>query len=91
MTKTMPIIEVRKYITTLPEQFEKEEDLGVVAVTRRGKPVLALMPWDHYEALTETLEILGDDELMAQLRKSISELNSGEAIPWENVRQEMGG
>jgi len=28
------------------------------------------MPWELYEALKETLEILGDEALMVQLRES---------------------
>jgi len=89
MTRTMPIIEARKKLTTLPEQFEEESDTGAVIVTRRGKPVLAIMPWDLYEAVVETLEILGDEELMVALRQSIQEAAQGELIPWETVKAEM--
>ena len=33
---------------------------GVVSVRRCGKPVLAIMNWDDYEGLMETLEIVKD-------------------------------
>ncbi|MSS73409.1 MAG: type II toxin-antitoxin system Phd/YefM family antitoxin [Candidatus Latescibacteria bacterium] len=90
MNRTMPIIEARKKLTTLPEQLEKDPKTRVVAVTRRGKPVLAVMPWELYEAIVETLEIVGDEELMAALRKSIQEAEEGKGIPWETVKAEMG-
>ncbi len=85
MPKSLSIIEARKKLTNIPELFEQEADLDVVAVTRRGKPVMAIMPWELYEALEETLEILGDEALMMQLRDSIGELKAGQLIPWEEA------
>lgn len=90
MTRTMPIIEARKRLTTLPEQFEKDPNAGAVAVTRRGKPVLAIMPYELYESIVETLEIMGDEELMAALRQSIKEADAGKGIPWEQAKKELG-
>jgi len=59
-------------------------------VTRRGKPVLAVMPWELYDAIAETLEVMGDNELRAQLRQSIEEMEKGEAIPWDKAKLELG-
>jgi prevent-host-death family protein len=85
MPKSLSIIEARKKLTNIPELFEQEADLDVVAITRRGRPVMAIMSWDLYEALEETLEILGDEALMMQLRESIAELKAGQLIPWEEI------
>ena len=60
MPKDISITEARQEITALPERLAKEP--GAVAVTRRGKPVLAIMPWDLYESIIETLEILPYDQ-----------------------------
>jgi len=60
--------------------------LPVPAVTRRGKPVLAIMTWEDYQAILETLEVLGDDEAMDQLRRSIREVKEGKAIPWKEAK-----
>jgi len=90
MTRTMPIVEARNKLTTLPEEFAREPEVGAVAVTRRGKPVLAVMPWALYEALVETLEILGDADLMAALRQSIKEAMEGKTIPWEDAKADLG-
>jgi PHD/YefM family antitoxin component YafN of YafNO toxin-antitoxin module len=86
----MGMIEARRHLTTLPEEFEREPELGTVAVTRRGKPVLAVMPWELYEAIIETLEIMGDEEQMNALRLGIKELEDGKLIPWEDVKAELG-
>lgn len=78
--KTIPIIQARKRLTSLPEEFEKEPQTGAVAVTRRGKPVLAVMSWDLYEAISETLEIMGDQKLMNALAKSVKDIESGKTL-----------
>jgi len=83
----MSIIEVRRKLTSLPENFEREKELDVVEVTRRGKPVLAVMPWEFYETITETLEIMSDEILLEKLRQSIAELKEGKAIPWPDARR----
>ncbi len=88
MLKDIPITEARHELTSLPERFAKEP--GAVAVTRRGKPVLAIMPWELYESLVETLEIMGDKDLMASLRKSIKEAEAGKMIPWDQVKKDLG-
>jgi prevent-host-death family protein len=88
MHKDIPITQARHQITSLPDLLAKEP--GAVAVTRRGKPVLAVMPWELYESIVETLEIMGDKDLMATLRKSIKEVEHGKTIPWETVKAKLG-
>ena len=87
MLKDIPITAARHELTSLPKRLAKEP--GAVAVTRRGKPVLAIMPWELYESLVETLEIMGDEEFMAALRKSIKEAEEGKTIPWEQVKKDL--
>ena len=60
-----------------------------MVVTRRRKPVLAILPWELYEGLLETLEIMADPELMAELRKSLEQADRGETIPWEQIEAEL--
>ena len=89
MTRMLPISEARKQLTRLPKLFEQEPELGAVAVTRRGQPVLAVMPWELYESMVQTLDIMADDELRAALRRSIREATEGKTIPWEVVKAEL--
>jgi antitoxin YefM len=89
MKRTMPIIEARQKLTTLPEAFAEDPEMQAVAITRRGQPVLAVMPWELYEALVETLDVLGDEELMQDLRHSLREAEEGQLIPWETVKEEL--
>ena len=89
MPKTLSMVEARKQLTSLPEEFEKDEFPDAVAVTRRGKPVLAVMPWELYETITETLEVMADEELTSVLKESIAQYGLGEAIPWEKAKEDL--
>ena len=88
MMKDIPITEARHELTSLPERLAAKP--GAVAVTRRGKPVLAIMPWELYESIVETLEIMGDKDLMAAVRQGIKEIEEGKTIPWEQVKKDLG-
>ena len=90
MTHSMPIIEARNKLTSLPERLQREPEAGALAVTRRGKPVLAVMSWELYESIVETLEILGDEKMMAALRQGIREAAEGKHIPWEKAKRKLG-
>jgi antitoxin YefM len=87
MLKDIPITEARHEITSLPERLAKAP--GAVAVTRRGKPVLAIMPWDLYESIIETLEILGDQNLMVALRQGIKEIEEGKTYSMDEIEREI--
>ena len=85
--KDIPITAARHELTSLPRRFAKEP--GTVTVTRRGKPVLAIMSWELYESLMETLEIMGDKEFMTKLRRGIQEMKEDKGIPWDEVKKEL--
>ena len=85
--KDLPITEAREALTSLPDKLHTMHES--VTVTRRGKPVLAILPWEEYEALTETLEVMADTSLMAELRQSIKEAKQGKLIPWEQVKRKL--
>lgn len=87
MTVEMPITEARHRLTMLPRKLEHDHD--TVAVTVRGKPVLAVLPWDLYESIVETLEIMGDPELLASLRQSIREAKAGKLASWDFVKKRL--
>jgi antitoxin YefM len=82
------ISEIREEITRLPEHFAQDPE--AITVTRHGKPVMAILPWDLYESLIETLEVMSDTELMAAFRQSVQELAEGKGRPWEEVKKDLG-
>ena len=91
----LSISEAQKELTRLPEQFEEGPE--AVTVTRYGKPVMAILPYNTYkslleaiEALQETIEILQDKELMAEFHESVEALQKGEMVDWEEAKRELG-
>ena len=87
-TKELTTVDARRELTKLPEMLGAEP--ATVAVTRRGKPVLAIMTWGDYQAIQETLEILSDDIAVEQLRRSIKEVKEGKTIPWGKAKARLG-
>lgn len=81
------ITEARKELPSLPDRLK--DSPGAIAVTRREKPVLAIMPWDLYESIIETLEIMGDAELMDALRQGIRDVEEGRTFTMEEVKREL--
>ena len=88
MLSNIPITEARFNLTSLPEKLD-QEGISTIAITRRGKPVLAVMTWQHYETILETLEIFGDIDLMTNLRQGVAEAKSTQGIDWELAKQEL--
>ena len=86
--RDLPITEAREELTALSDRLPQTHE--TVTVTRRGKPVLAILPWEEYEALMETLEIMTDERLMADLRQSLKEAKAGKLIPWEQAKRKLG-
>lgn len=88
MHKDLSITEARNRLTSMPESLGKEP--GTVAVTRNGKPVLAILPWDLYESLEETIEIMSDPRLMKQVRAGIADIKARRLVSWSKVKREIG-
>jgi prevent-host-death family protein len=86
-TEELTMVDARRELTKLPERLETRP--ATVAVTRRGKPVLAIMTWDDYDAILETLEVLSDEKAVKQLRLSVQEVKEGKAIPWEDAKARL--
>lgn len=86
MTLRMSVTEAREKFTRIPNEISNE---NVVKVVKRDEPVLAILPWLLYESIIETLDIMGDEELMNQLRVSVEEIRSGKGIPWEEAEKEL--
>lgn len=85
MTETLTITEARERFTRLPEEFAKRPRLGAVKITRRKEPVMALMPWELYESLIETIDVMADERLMRALRDSLADIEAGRVLTLDQV------
>ena len=53
---------------------------GEVIITRRGKPLAALIAFDDYESLIETVDILSDDDTMAAIAEGEADFGAGKRL-----------
>lgn len=81
------ISNARSRLTRLPEEVSGKN--SVMRITSNRQPVLALLSWELFDAMVETLELLADTELMAMLAKSEGEIQKGKAISWEDAKAEL--
>jgi PHD/YefM family antitoxin component YafN of YafNO toxin-antitoxin module len=61
-----------------------------VTITRRGRPVLAVIPWEFYESIVETLDMLSDPESVLALRESIEDLQRGRLASHAEAKKRLG-
>lgn len=84
----LTISEARKALLDLPEKLARTSDRAVT-ITRRGQPVLAILPWELYESIVETLEILGDPEMVTVLRESLEDLKRGRVVSHAEAKKRL--
>jgi len=85
----MTISEARKGLLLLPEKLARVPERAVI-VTRRGRPVLAVMPWEFYESIIETLDVLSDPEMVSALRASIEDLKHARLVSNKEAKKRLG-
>jgi antitoxin YefM len=85
----LTISEARKELLDLPEKLARKPERAVI-ITRRGQPVLAVLPWKFYESIVETLEVLSESELMAKLREGIEDIDRGRLLSHEELGSRLG-
>ena len=72
-----------------PEKLARTPERAVT-ITRRGQPVLAILPWELYESIVETLEILGDPDMVKTLRESLEDLERGRVVGHAEAKKRLG-
>jgi prevent-host-death family protein len=75
MSDTLPLSSVKAHLSELVDRVEGQHDR--VVLTRNGKPAAVLISHDDLESLEETLSILSDPALMAQIHESEQALADG--------------
>lgn len=86
MVKTMSISETRKRINSLEHDMAYDD---TITVTNHGKEVFALLRWDTYESIEETLEIISDEAAFNELRAGIQQFKNGELVDFEDFKKSI--
>lgn len=58
-------------------------------ITRNGRADVMLISVAEYESMQETLDLLSDDEALADLRQSKSDFAAGDVLSLDEVRTDL--
>jgi antitoxin YefM len=76
MSETLPLSSVKAHLSEIVDRVEGQHDR--VVVTRNGTPAAVLVSPEDLESLEETLAIMSDPALMAQIDESRQAIADGE-------------
>lgn len=79
----LPVTKVKRQLLDILKRMEEED--ATIALTRNGEPVGVMMTPARYEALLETIELLGNKEIMWALEQSRRDFKSGKVFTHEEV------
>lgn len=77
VSEQMPLAEVKNRLSEVVEQLEREH--GRVVITKHGHPAAVVISVEDLESLEETLDVMGSEALLADIREALAELASAEA------------
>jgi PHD/YefM family antitoxin component YafN of YafNO toxin-antitoxin module len=86
MSRILSMAEARSRLAQLSGDLTQYVHPEVAIITGNGAPALAILPWELYDGLLETLEILGDPEQMAALRRGMQGITEGRTESWEAAK-----
>ncbi|MFZ2114147.1 MAG: type II toxin-antitoxin system Phd/YefM family antitoxin [Solirubrobacteraceae bacterium] len=76
MSETLPLSSVKAHLSEIVDRVEGQHDR--VVVTRNGTPAAVLVSPEDLESLEETLAIMSDPALLAQIGESRQAITDGE-------------
>jgi antitoxin YefM len=87
MAETLPLSYVKAHLSEIVDQIEGQQER--VIVTRNGRAAAVLVSPDDLESLEETLAVLGDPELMRQLREGEAATRAGDSVTLEELQADL--
>ena len=82
----LSVTKAKRHLLDILKRMEEED--ATVALTRNGEPVGVMMTPARYEALLETIDILGDKAIMRALEASTRDFKAGKVfaddVVWED-------
>ena len=87
MENTIKLKELRPRLPEVINNIDKLLDRYIV--TKRGKPVAAMMSIDDYKGLLETIEILSDKQAVNRVKLSKKEISDGKTVSLKELRKRL--
>jgi prevent-host-death family protein len=75
MAEQLPLADVKNRLSEVVDRVERQHDR--VVITKHGRPAAVVLSVDDLESLEETLEILSDGKLLAEIRDADLERAKG--------------
>ena len=79
MLEQMPLAEVKNRLSEVVDEVEREH--ARVVITKHGRPAAVVVSAVELESLEETLDIMGNSPLLADIKEAVTELAAGAAAP----------
>ena len=68
----MALRDVKNHLSEVVDQVEREHDR--VVITKHGRPAAVVLSIADLESLEETLDVMGSETLLADIREALAEL-----------------
>lgn len=87
MSQTMTVTDAKARLSELVALVEQTQEH--IDITRNGEPAAVLVSYAELEALRETIAILSDAALVADLREAEADIAAGNTVNAESLRESM--
>src|SRR5215813_8103969 len=77
VSEQMPLADVKNRLSEVFDRLEREH--GRVVITKHGHPAAVVISLEDLESLEETLDIMGSEALLGDIREALAELAASEA------------
>lgn len=74
----LPLADVKNRLSEVVDRLEREH--GRVVITKHGRPAVVMLSVEDLESLEESLEILSNPALLAEIREAEDEVARGKAV-----------
>lgn len=82
ISSVLPASEARNNFYTILDEVSNK--LRRFTITLRGKAKAVVMPAEELEAWEETMEIMANKKLVAQIKKGLDDIKAGRVISFED-------
>ncbi len=87
MNKFMTATEARKNFYAVID--EAGHPGFAVAITHEGTPKVVVMSFEEYEGWLETMDMMSDPSLDADIQEGIRQMKAGEVVDFEDVKKRL--
>ena len=79
----IPITQAKAKLLDMVRDLKDNND--IIAITKNGVPEAIMLSMHKFEGLLETMDVLADSEMMAQLKASAEDVKAGRLIDLEDA------